>query len=88
MIGGPDGLPLETSQTSTSYTADVDLAEVEADLQTYLEEWVAENFVGRKLEEMFDTSCLDIDETQLVLVAFVQDDSTHAILQAAVVELR
>lgn len=88
MIGGPDGLPLETSQISTSYTTDVDLAEVEADLQTYLEEWVAENFVGRKLEEVFDTSCLDIDETQLVLVAFVQDDSTHVILQAAVLEVR
>jgi hypothetical protein len=87
MIGGPEGIPLNTSQTSISYTADVDLGEVEAGLRDHIQGWVARNFVGRKPEEVYDTSCLKIDETQLVLVAFVQDDHTHAILQAKVVEM-
>ncbi len=83
MIGGPDGIPL--SDGKAVHQSTVDLAEVSAGLRAYLENFEKnppERFSGRK-DLKFKGQTDAFLPGDLILVAFVQDDKTKEVLQAA-----
>lgn len=94
IISGPDGYPIDASNEVTVVTEIYDLAELEADLLAYLADfeenptmmgepapWLKETWRG------FPDKACNVTESELVLVAFVQDDRTREVLQAASLEL-
>ncbi len=86
-IGGHDGWALEPGRETTHIDASWDVAAREAELQTYLETFQAENpdsFAGDGFTELTH----EIDESRLVVVAFVQNETTKEIYQARVLDVR
>jgi hypothetical protein len=77
MPGGPDGLALTGKTGKQAVT--VDLAELRRDLTKYLDEYAK----GRA----FPDARRPLELKDLRVVAFVQNDKTHEILQAAQVEV-
>ncbi len=81
MIGGPEGFAIDAGK-QRSIVNWIDIGELQAELLDYLTTFETEqgyDFPARRHE---------IDRDELVLVAFVQDDSTREILQARVLRLR
>lgn len=85
-VGSHDGTPVE--ELRTSITSWVDIAELESELLEYLTGYETDNpnrFRGRP---GFKEKKHEIDESQLLLVAFVQDDVSKKVLQATILELK
>lgn len=78
MPGGPKGIALK--QKSGEHSAKVDLDELRAKLNEYLDEYAK--------EDEFPKPDRPIGLKSLRVVAFVQDDDTNEILQAAQVEVK
>jgi tetratricopeptide (TPR) repeat protein len=87
LIGGPDGYELDRSGGATEAEGAVDISALESDLLTYLSDWESENSDRFRNTPGFKDKKHEIDESQLFLVAFVQDDSSRKILQTVVLEL-
>ena len=86
-IGGADGFELGADGRA-SVQQEVDLTELQNGLLAYLTDF-EENPPERHSEfEGFSEKKHEIDIEALVLVAFVQNDATHEVLQAQVFELR
>jgi tetratricopeptide (TPR) repeat protein len=88
LIGGNDGFAFDHARGTVAYSGEVDLTGLEADLLSYLTDWETENSSRFGSEGGFEVKRHEIDETKLVLVAFVQDETTRKILQAKVFGLR
>jgi hypothetical protein len=71
--GGPDGFPLAKADAEQS--AEVDLEKLRGELNTYLDTFAKENEGAQ-----FPERPMRLD--RLRVVAFVQDDATHEVLQA------
>jgi uncharacterized glyoxalase superfamily protein PhnB len=71
--GGPDGFPLTKADAEQS--AEVDVEKLRADLNTYLDTFAKENEGAQ-----FPERPMRLD--RLRVVAFVQDDATHEVVQA------
>lgn len=78
MPGGVDGFALK--EKSSKHTANVDLQEVRKHLNAYLDDYAAN-------KRPFPSSDRPFDFGHLRLIALVQDDSTHEILQATQVDV-
>lgn len=86
LLGGPDGWAVQEVGTTTA-SAEIDIAERERQLMDYLtafEEQHPDRFRGAG---GFSAKKHEIDEDELVLVAFVQNDTTLEVIEAAVFEL-
>ncbi len=84
MPGGAGGLPLKDKTAKQSVS--LDLAELRQNLTKYLDD-----FVKRRLAKglpAFPNDKRPLDLKKLYLVAFVQDDETKEVLQAAQVEIQ
>jgi hypothetical protein len=88
LLGGADGQSIETATGRVAFSARVDIAELEADLRDYLTTWENENSARFTSGTGFTVMRDEIDEENLVIVAFVQDDSDRRVLQARVIDLR
>ncbi len=66
----------------------IDLANLQADLLSYLDSWESENTDRFRNSPGFSRKMHEIDRSQLVLVAFVQNDETREVYQTRVIELR
>lgn len=78
MPGGPEGIPIRGDQLSHSETVRL------ADLKSRLSEWLTER--EKEVTEKvgpFEFQSRPMDFKRLAVVAFVQDDATGAVLQAA-----
>lgn len=78
MPGGPDGVAIEKATLSTKN--EVDLGQLRKTLTSYLDDYAA-------TKRPFPRADRPMDLTGLRLVAFVQDDATHEVLQAIQVEV-
>jgi thiol-disulfide isomerase/thioredoxin len=78
MPGGPNGFALK--QKSGEYTAKVDLNDLRSKLTQYLDEFAK--------EEEFPRPDRPLSFKGLKIVAFVQDDDTNEVLQAAQVDVK
>jgi hypothetical protein len=78
MPGGDDGFALK--EKTVSQQVKVDIAELRKELAKYLEEYA-------KKQDQFPTSARPLDLKRLLVVAFVQDDKSREILQAAQFEV-
>ncbi len=76
--GGPQGLPL--AKKDVTQTLDVDLAQVQAGLLRYFRDYLADFNKERKTPYRDDQRPVDL--RHLRVVAFVQHDETHDVLQA------
>lgn len=85
-VGGHDGFAI--SQESANFTASLDIAQLESNLLDYLTEYESENPQRFRSGEGFSEKKNEIDENQLLLVAFVQDDTSKKVLQVRVLELK
>jgi hypothetical protein len=86
-IGGAEGMALRQGKKTTRSRDSWDIAARETELLTYLETFQAENpgnFAGDGFTELKH----EIDESGLLVVAFVQNDTTKEIYQARVLDLR
>jgi hypothetical protein len=81
MIGGADGIPM--SGGKASYSGTVDVNALSASLKAYIEEVERE---PRKLT--FKEKRSEVNPANLALVAFVQDDESREVLQAARLSLK
>ena len=88
LIGGAEGFVIDTSEGTFEFSASVDVAELEADLHAYLTDWETEHSDRFRGGSGFSAKRHEIDVNQLVLVAFVQDDSNRSVLQARVIDLQ
>jgi hypothetical protein len=77
--GGVEGLPLTAADSK--HSAAVDLAELRGQLTKYLDDFEAK---GRS----FANPARPLDFHNLRIIAFVQNDETHEVLQAAQVEVK
>lgn len=87
-IGGHDGFALNQGSTTTEASGSIDVSSLEADLLTYLSDWESENSDRFRDTPGFKEKKHEIDESQLYLVAFVQDDSSKQIFQSIIVDLK
>ncbi len=76
MLGGHQGIPMTPGEES-GVTGTQSLSDLEAELLDYLEGYQSEK--GTRFNEMPVT----IDSSRLALVAWVQDDDDHQVLQSA-----
>jgi tetratricopeptide (TPR) repeat protein len=89
-LGGPDGFKIEATSGESSFNARTNLSELEAQLLEYLEGYESDPANARRFGSTggFTAKKHQIDRSNLLLVAFVQDDASKAILQAKVLELK
>ncbi len=78
LVGGPDGFALKDKDNR--HTASVDLDELRKALSGYLEDYNSKN-------RQFPNSDRPLDFANLRVIALVQDDATHEILQALQVDV-
>ena len=85
-LGGPraEGFPLDPKQPG-SFDEAFDLAKVSSALQAHLDDYEAKGHRGESFK--FIEKKYQIDPARLAVVAFVQDDKTKHVLQAAYVDL-
>jgi len=88
LLGGADGVAIDAGEGRLEFAARVDVAELEAQLLAYLTTWEAENVAMFPGSTGFPVKRYEIDEENLVIVAFVQDDSDRSVLQVQVIDLR
>ncbi len=86
-LGGPDGFALTPGKRTLRVKNGCDLAVREAELLAYLEQYQAEN-AGRFAGGGFAELKHEIDETRLLVIAFVQNDTTKEVYQARILDLR
>ena len=77
--GGPDGIAL--TDTASSQTASASLPEIKTDLTKYLDDYAA-------TKRPFPKRDRPMDMKHLKAIAFVQDDESAEILQAAIVDVK
>ncbi len=87
-LGGADGYQLRAGKKKTRVRDSLDLSVLQSDLLTYLTDWEAENTDRFRNGPGFSRKMNEIDRSQLVLVAFVQNDETKEVYQASVFDLR
>ena len=87
-IGGHEGFPLRQGEKTTLIRASLNMTDIERDLLAYLDEWESQNQERFRGDPGFSRKMNEIDEGKLLLVAFLQDDSTKRILQTRVLELK
>jgi tetratricopeptide (TPR) repeat protein len=87
LIGGTDGFAIDTSKEIVEFSGEVDISELEASLLEYLTDWEIEHSGLFREGSGFSAKRHEIDESQLMLVAFVQDDTDRSVLQAMVLDL-
>ena len=78
IVSPPEGLALDAEGGRTEFLKSVDLSEVNGRLSDYLDEYEQERDKFKWLEKPSQ-----VDGDQVVVVAFVQDDETKDVLQAA-----
>jgi hypothetical protein len=78
--GGALGVPVKDGAAKQTVTVDLD--DLKKTLKKYLDEWAAEN------EAKFPGKVPEIELKNLHVVAFVQNDKTKEVLQAAQVEVK
>ena len=78
MVSPPEGLRLDAVDRRTEYVKSVELAEISASLRDYLDEYEQERERFKWIEKPYQ-----VDRDQVVVVAFVQDEATKDVLQAA-----
>src|SRR4029077_17937870 len=76
--GGADGFPLK--EKTAKQTATINLADLRKNLTSYLDDF------GKKVPFPNDRRPLDLKKVKVV--AFVQDDDTKEVLQAAQVDVK
>ena len=86
-IGGHDGFALNQGRKTTEASGSIDISSLESDLLTYLSDWESENSDRFRDTPGFKEKKHEIDESQLFLVAFVQDDSSKQIFQSIIIDL-
>ena len=82
ILSPPDGLDLYNALGETTFSASVSLSDLSAGLEQYLDEF-QEEYRERRSDFEWIEKLHDVDAGQLVAVAFVQDDESKEILQAA-----
>lgn len=87
-IGGTDGFDLQTGKRTTRVSGNLSLSELDQELLDYLTGWEGENSNRFRRGPGFDRKMNEIDESQLLLVAFVQDNESKKIYQTTVLELK
>ena len=87
-LGGADGYALRTGKRTTKVKDSLDLAVLQSDLLTYLNDWESENADRFRSGPGFSRKMHEIDRSRLLLVAFVQNDETKQVYQTRVLELR
>lgn len=87
-IGGHDGFALNQGSKTTEASGSIDVSSLESDLLTYLSDWESENSDRFRDTPGFKEKKHEIDESQLYLIAFVQDDSSKQIFQSIIVDLK
>jgi hypothetical protein len=78
MPGGPDGVAV--TEEASKHTATVVLNDLRQELTSYLDKYAAE-------KRPFPSTKRPLDFKQLRLIAFVQDDKTHEILQSLQIDI-
>ena len=86
LLGSPEGAVLQKPGNKTVFSETADMAALGDNLKAYLEKYEADRSARLKSEFKFSRKLDRIDPNQLLAVAFVQDDQTKEILQAAVVK--
>jgi tetratricopeptide (TPR) repeat protein len=81
MLGSPEGLPVRPTDGKFAFTRSVNLAELSVELKRYLDAYEA----GREGFRWSEKPTAIVRE-QLALVALVQNDETHEVLQSAFVK--
>jgi hypothetical protein len=86
LLGSPEGTVLQKPGTKTAFSDTVNMATLGDNLKAYLEKYEADRSARSNSEFKFSQKLDRIDPNQLLVVAFVQDDQTKEILQAAFVK--
>lgn len=86
LLGSPEGTVLQKPGTKTAFSDTVNMATLGDNLKAYLEKYEADRSARLNSEFKFSQKLDRIDPNQLLVVAFVQDDQTKEILQAAFVK--
>jgi hypothetical protein len=86
MVGGPDGVSLEKSNGNVTAEEALGLDEVIQSLKKYLDDYEANSKAPRKVELIEKKH--EVDPTQLAVVAFVTNDETKEVVQAAYLKLK
>ncbi|MFC1628398.1 hypothetical protein ACFL3H_04730 [Gemmatimonadota bacterium] len=87
-IGGHEGYALGQDNRTTNVEDSINLATLQSDLLSYLTTWESENPDRFRNSPGFSKKMHEIDRSQLLLVAFVQNDETKEVYQTRVIELR
>lgn len=87
-LGGHDGYALRIGRKTTEVKDSLDLAVLQSDLLTYLNDWESENSDRFRSDPGFSRKMHEMDLSRLLLVAFVQNDETKQVYQTRVLELR